>query len=365
MPNFYVDDDMFGGIITNYLNEEYGWREGTFFPDLHHSNNKKCSLCRITNGFSDLKLLSVKGELYKLLGKTNYLPKHFQLDMNNLEFFKPMFSHKYWVVKPEVSYQHKGILITNNFKEMVNHIRTNAEYESWVCQEYIKNPLLYKGKKSHLRVYVLIIRRNNIFEAYLYHKGYIYVANSKYVFKDFKNNDIHITASCNNEEFPKKIDEYYGNNIYDGIIKPQLERIVEDTMRKSYKHFRCPNWMKDDYVCYKFLGYDIMLDTNFKAYLLEINAELVGMDSTDIDNHCKSKNPSLQTPEFKKELMNEMLDLIIKKKSTSNNFKLVFSDLFNKIEGFAYPEIRTVQKNYEGLVMALTVIILILIMFWV
>jgi hypothetical protein len=363
MPNFYVDDDMFGGIITKYFNEQYGWREGTFFPDLHHSINNKCNLCNITNDFSNLDQLSIKGELYKVIKSTNYLPKHFQLDMNNLEFFKPMFNNTHWVIKPEQSYQHKGLMITNKFSQMVNHLRSNTEHESWVCQEYIKKPLLYYEKKWHLRVYVLILRKNNVFEAYLYHKGYMYVAYNKFKFDDFSNQDIHITASCNNKEIPTEFDKYYGKGTFDGVVKPQLEHIVRDTLQKTFKKFTCPNWIKTDYMCYKFLGYDIILDENFKAYLMEINAKLVGMDSTDVDNHCKNEKTSLQTMEFKSELMTELLDIILKR-GPLTNFKLVFSDLYEQIESFAYTEIRTIQKNFEGLMVTLSVIFIILIMHW-
>ena len=61
------------------------------------------------------------------------------------------------------------------------------------------------------------------------------------------------------------------------------------------------------------LAYDIIPDINKKVYLMEVNARIIGMAESDPPGNCYSKNPSLQTKEFKMGLMGNMLNIALNK----------------------------------------------------
>ena len=218
--------------------------------------------------FTNLKTIGAKGSLYNMLAHKPYLPDYFTFNTKGFNTLKSKFNNNtYWLIKPNKSMKQQGIIISNHFNKIKTHI-TNSIFNDWVAQRYIHNPLLYNGKKLHLRVYVLIVKRQYKFESYLYKKGYIYVANSNYKFSHFYKNSIHITSSCNYQEFPTQFNNYYGKNKFQKVVYPQLKNIVYDTIVNIYKDTKWPNRFIDDYVCYKQLGYDIILDENFNAYIM-------------------------------------------------------------------------------------------------
>lgn len=55
---------------------------------------------------------------------------------------------------------------------------------SYVIQEYITNPLLYKGYKFDIRVWILLRKtKKDGLQVYLYEKGYARLAGHKYLLK--------------------------------------------------------------------------------------------------------------------------------------------------------------------------------------
>ena len=65
---------------------------------------------------------------------------------------------------------------------------------TWTLQEYVKHPLLYRGRKFDMRIYVIVTSFDPI-RAYLCEEGLVRFATGKYSrsLKSLKNRFVHLT----------------------------------------------------------------------------------------------------------------------------------------------------------------------------
>ena len=331
MVNTYlVKDVYFNDIIRDYFNNNPNWIEKKTLPvDLYHANSViKCNTCKYHNHFSDITAISNKWNLYKNIIDLNgerpyYLPytkKYTSKDIiynKNDEIENEIRKYNKWIAKPTNSMRQRGIKIFKSYSVLKDWISNNKKYQEWIIQEYIDNCLLFNKKKFHFRVYGLITSRkkNKYIEGYIYPKGYMMVADKDYN-SDEPDKYTSITTSCNNHEFPIKFDKYYGKNLYINKIYPQIQHIFQNVVHSTYHKLKCTNAQ-----CYNLVALDIISDNRLNVHLLECNARIIGMASSDPPGNCLSKQPLLQTPKFKKELMFEILNCVLYKKR----------DLFDRI----------------------------------
>lgn len=323
--SYYINDRFFEEIIDDYMSKN---THLTKTNDKNNNNIKffysnsydNCNHCKVVNVINNNFEIGNKRKLFENIGNTSFMPYTLPFDSNDISNVKSILhKRKYWIIKPEYGSYQNGVNIIQNFKELVDALNNNQKYTKWILQEYIYNPLLYKNKKFHFRVYGLLRKKGNSFYGYLYPKGYMYVADDQYNINNIYENS-HITASCNNVDYPDSYNQYYGFNDFQNTMYPQLVNIVSNVYKNSYKYFTCSNTNNN---CFKFISFDIIPNHNKKLYLMEVNARDVGMATTDIYNKCTSDTPSLQTMEFKTELMNNILDIIFFNKN--KNFDLVYS----------------------------------------
>jgi len=331
---YYTNDGYFNDIITGYFDKKDNWKntqndisQVTFFNSL----TQTCHKCKIVTDFVDTSALGNKKKLYKNLvkyAKNNsislpYLPKTYCFKINDiLKFKNPSFwKRNEWILKPEFGMRQEGIRRVRSYDEFTNWLEQNKKESDWIIQKYINKPLLYNKKKFHFRVYAFILRYGKNFEGYVYPDGYMYVADKEYIPNKF-DALTHITTSCNNKTFPGDYNSYYGSGEFEKKILPQIKKICSESILATYKTMTCPNNnANDDYICFKMLAYDIIPDINKKLYLMEVNARIIGMAESDPPGNCYSKNPSLQTKEFKTGLMGNMLNIALNK--INNSKKLI------------------------------------------
>ena len=151
-----------------------------------------------------------------------------------------------------------------------------------IIQKYIENPLLYKGRKFDMRIWVLL---THTMKVYVFKEGHLktcsieYNLNSKdafahitnYSFQKYntnfqkyeKGNEVpFFEFQCFlNEKYPKK-----NYNIKQNLI-PEIKEIIKLAMRsvkykinKNRRNFQ-----------FEIFGYDFMMDTDFNLFLIEIN----------------------------------------------------------------------------------------------
>ena len=175
----------------------------------------------------------------------------------------------------------------NQKQEENNNDKKEEEENTYYCdsiiiQKYIENPLLYKGRKFDIRIWVLLTHKMKV---YVFKEGHLKTCSVKYDITS-KDSFIHITNysfqknnsnfekyEIGNElpfyEFQKYIDEKYPHKNYKLNIDlmKQLKEIISLTMRSVKEKINKNN---REYQ-FEIFGYDFMLDEDFNAYLIEVN----------------------------------------------------------------------------------------------
>ena len=99
---------------------------------------------------------------------------------------------KFWLVKPSCLNQGRGIKLYNSVKSVCKFINKKKQNQNWIVQKYIEKPLLYKGRKFDVRVWVVVTAK---FEIMMYTQGYIRTSSNEYTLKSY-DNFIHLTNNC-------------------------------------------------------------------------------------------------------------------------------------------------------------------------
>ena len=151
-----------------------------------------------------------------------------------------------------------------------------------IIQKYIENPLLYRGRKFDMRIWVLLTQTMKV---YVFKEGHLktcsieYNINSKDAFSHITNysfqkyNTNFQKYEKGNEvpffEFQNFLDEYYSEKNYNikKNLMPQIKDIIKLAMRSAkYKI----NKNRRNYQ-FEIFGYDFMMDSEFNLFLIEIN----------------------------------------------------------------------------------------------
>ena len=188
----------------------------------------------------------------------------------------------------------------------------------WILQQYINNPLLYEGKKFHIRVFFLYHKFIDKETKKVHKRGYIldigniYTALKKYKKGDFMNKKIHDTHKKSTIKpifFPVDFKKKYGNKKTNQIYK-DLKKIFSIVLK-------CidANCYKESKYCYELFGADIMLNSSFDMKLIEVNTKVgyATYDNTPID--------------FNKIIIGNILETVIDPLCPSKNKPKLFNNM--------------------------------------
>ena len=329
------DDDESNSKIY-YCDISYGKR--------NHPSTKKCE---IVNQLQEVDILGNKKMQYEnhlnyYKTRPEYIPMTASFRREDVDTIKSIFQGtKKFILKPENSLSRNGVAIVRNHLELIQHLGEFSDYDAWIIQEYIDNPLLFNDKKFHFRVYVVYLQNSEFQAAYLGRKGFIYTANKQFR-PDTIDNDVVLSGENSEENVfytPEDFIDKYGKKIWEDKIVPQFVKITRETMKSALDHLQCPAVKQK---CFKILGYDILIDKDFKCYLAEINA----------------RNVSYKYPneEFRKSFYINILKLVRSNTSLSNKElleqgipyeRILFKNDSNIIEGFN-GNIKIYEKVYHN-----------------
>ncbi|XP_043263469.1 tubulin polyglutamylase TTLL4-like [Colletes gigas] len=189
-----------------------------------------------------------------------------------------------WILKPPNSCAGEGISIISDLKKIPK--------KPLICQFYISIPKLINGVKFDIRLYVLVTSIDPL-RIYLYENGLVRFATVKYLNNPttFQNRFMHLTNTSVNKNSPNFIKnvnlnenkgsmwsmtylwKYLGSEcdvdtvwIWDRIKEIAVKTVIsmESILVKNLK-----NW--NSYNFYQLLGFDVILDGEFRPWLLEVN----------------------------------------------------------------------------------------------
>ena len=196
-----------------------------------------------------------------------------------------------------------------NLKNVEEKIQDGAEQEmsknkvvgiiksnTFVIQKYIEKPLLIENRKFDIRTWVLV---NHEMKVFLFKEGYLRTSSQEYSMTSdsISNRSIHLTNNavqkyCTGygnfeegnqisfnrfQEYLEKKYSYRNINVRKNLYT-QMKELVEISMQSVRKKIN-PN---DRHYCFEIFGYDFIIDSDFKVWLIEINTNPCLEESSNI-----------------------------------------------------------------------------------
>ena len=231
-------------------------------------------------------IIDNKKTMYTTLLKNNYtdfMPKTYtNLKNINPDIFK---DDKIYFLKKHNGSGNKDVHVIRSLIEMNNIC--NNKYIEYILQEEVSNMFLYNNKyKCVIRSYGLIYNNNN----YLYNDSKFDIYINEYS-KTNTSNSIH------NDEWNSVRHKNLINMPFNSRVFVQIKNICKK-LNIFFDSF-------DNTNKFVILGYDFILDKNFKPYLIEVNA---------YPNLSESKDQPI-----KNRMLEDFADLVIFNNYTKNN----------------------------------------------
>ena len=318
-------------------------------------------------------------ELYNFIPSTYILPS----DGKNFEYDFKKYRKAIWIVKPVNMSRGRGVHILKDeaeFKFLFKKSK-NLNISQYLISRYIDKPHLINKKKYDLRIYVLVISFSPL-RIYLYNNGLVRFATEDYKRGDFNNVYIHLTnysinknnlkykPNQNNMNFNKNENEEQGENneeneneidddsskwslveykyffqklgnekIMDKIWRQIEEIIIKTILSVSEDYYKEISINKINSL-FELYGFDIMIDENYKAWLIEVNV--------NPSLHCSS---SLDLS-IKTDLITDIFNIVGIIPYNHNNGDTVYNYLMKKtkidfdINNDLFPKLRFTSNNF-------------------
>lgn len=248
------------------------------FPGTYHIGRKD----RLSRNLSRMTMKYGKRE-FGFVPRTYVLPQDMRLFR---QVWEKNGGKEKWIIKPPASARGVGIRVVHRWSQI-------PKKRAVVVQQYLSRPLLIRGAKFDLRLYVLVTSINPL-KIYIYPDGLARFASVKY------NDDINYLSDrfmhLTNYSINKTSATYTSNDCADSstghkwtlrTLWSYLEQenvniakiwaSIKDIIIKTMIAGESPiNTLirtntTSRYCCYELFGIDILLDENRKPWLLEVN----------------------------------------------------------------------------------------------
>jgi len=321
---YYQNNVYFGKYIDKYFRNYNNKNLNLYDSDYY---NPRCPSCKIVSQFQNINYLGNKKLQYQNLKKfynkvPDYVPITYSFKSNKFAHLRTIFTpNKLFIVKPEDSLRKKGVSVVSSFMELQNWISNNSTFKNWIIQEFISDCLLINNKKFHLCIYAIVIKNEKHLKTYVYSKGFIYTSKNNYNVNKYKNTNVSLSGGNSFNQvklFPEDFLDKFGIEKYN-LIEKQIDNITNQTILACHKNLECDNNKINNYKCYKLLKYDVIVDNNYKVWLLETNARVIAF-----------VHPP---PNYLKNMYFSILNLVIN--GNTNNFRKVLDMKLNyNLENF-------------------------------
>lgn len=238
-------------------------------------------------------------------GCFDFVPETYVLPDNFDAFLKCyQRSRCHWIVKPNASSRGRGIFILQDLSELPLD-------ETVVVSRYVQDPLLIQGYKFDLRVYVLVTSYDPL-KAYIYREGLTRFASAPYstqeehmqdAFRHLTNYSVNKNSNTFVENSDMRADDVGHKwslsalnkhlrcvgvdvnlmwvRIMDLIVKTLLS--VEPAISSRTKQL---TGNREN--CFELYGFDVLVDSDLKPWLLEVNLSPSMQAESPLDWQIKS-----------------------------------------------------------------------------
>ena len=352
--NTIINNRFFNSSLKSFFNDNQ-FNSQQIYCDIDSlSQFPKYQNCSVINQIKNHNIFGDKYTHYNLLiqnnHKSKYLLETYLFDQINIQKIKNIINkYPIWIIKPRNDYGRNGVTIVRNYNDIYNWINKFQKMEinnikdstpQWILQKYVDNPLLINKHKFHIRVYVILHKKKNYINFFLYQKGFIYTAGNKY---NWNSNDLKTHLS--GEDNPNRVTVFQTSHPLYHKIWNQIKDLVLKCIVPIYPYIQCPNINNQ---CYKFLGLDILIDDQYNLYLAEINSRLISLKYPPKNFKNDMYLDILNQVYFNK---SKMIELIYTNQPTSYTLQSIY-------EGFSYN-----SNKIKNLIIVIIFIIIITIIF--
>lgn len=236
--------------------------------------------------------------LKRCMGRENaghLMPMSFILnDPSDMQYFKTKVynPNDIYILKKNVQ-RKEGLKLTKDLNTILN--AKNDRYK--VVQQYLTNLYLVNKRKVNLRIYLLIVIKNN--------KKYFYIAKDGkciYTYKEYNDDDLDFESNITSyhldmnvyKKNPRSFEELRQYINEDGNNGDLLFSNINNILAKICKClssdkavFQSENLKQS--TTFQLFGIDIIFDKNLNPYLLEMNKGPDMIPRDDIDRKLKTK----------------------------------------------------------------------------
>lgn len=194
-----------------------------------------------------------------------------------------------WIIKPgENTNRGNGITVASDLPQVKEELRNNpcpsTGKHTHIIQKYIEKPYLINKRKFDIRCYAMISCINGTLQGYFYQEGYLRTSS-----KNFSLNNTNKYVHLTNDAVQKKSDDYgkfekankmsyldfqrYLDNHHPGKpnflteVLPKIRKIIKDTIQAVFLRIDTNKRGHS----FEIFGYDFILDSALKPWLLEVN----------------------------------------------------------------------------------------------
>lgn len=272
--------------------------------------------------------------LIKCFGRkyaSTLMPESFILDdWNEIELFRKNYNpslNDIYILKKNIQ-RKEGLKLTRDYFEILE----GAKEDYRVAQKYITNLYLINQRKVNLRIYLLIVIKNNYIYFYISDKGKCIYTNKDYNDNnlDFESNitsynldmSIYETSPRNFEELINYIDDKENKNIMKykngQYLFNKINHLMEEVSICLSKNLYQSENIKNT-IAFQLFGADVIFDKELHPYLLEFNK---GPDMSPRDEKDELMKNQVQT---------DMLKIVgILPNNGANSFHQIYKTLAKK-----------------------------------